>query len=89
MKALLITTAIGEIATGIALLAIPALVASNLHAAALDAPVGLTLARVAGMALLALGVVCWMARDDAQILWQNSAQTSKGQTPTRFSILKS
>ena len=66
MKALLITTAIGEIATGIALLAVPALVASILLAAALDAPAGLALARVAGMALLALGVVCWMARDDAQ-----------------------
>ena len=51
---------------GIALLAVPALVASILLAAALDAPAGLALARVAGMALLALGVVCWMARDDAQ-----------------------
>jgi hypothetical protein len=66
MKALLITTAIGEIATGIALLAVPALVASILLAATLDAPAGVALARVAGMALLALGVVCWMARDDAQ-----------------------
>ena len=66
MKALLITTAIIEIPTGTALLTVPALVASILLGAALDTPPGLALARVAGVALVALAVACWLARNDAQ-----------------------
>lgn len=66
LKALLLATAIIEIPTGIALLAVPALFASTLLGAALDAPAGLAVARVAGAALIALGVACWLARNDAQ-----------------------
>lgn len=66
MKTLLIVTASLEAATGLALSLSPALPVSLLLGAALDTPGGLTVARVAGAALLALGVACWLARDDRQ-----------------------
>jgi len=62
LKALLITTAIAEIATGLALLAAPALPTRILLGVALDLPAGLTFARVAGVGMVSLGVVCWLAR---------------------------
>jgi hypothetical protein len=34
----------------------------------LDAPAALTIARIAGAALLALGVACWLAREDGRAL---------------------
>jgi hypothetical protein len=66
MKTLLIVTASLEAATGLALSLSPALLVSLLLGAALDTPGGLTVARVAGAALVALGVACWLARDDRQ-----------------------
>jgi hypothetical protein len=66
MKTLLILTASLEAATGLALLLSPALPVSLLLGVALDTPGGVTVARVAGAALLALGVACWLARDDRQ-----------------------
>ena len=65
MKNLLIVTAVIEAATGLALLLSPPLVATLLLGAALDAPAALAVSRVAGAALLALGVACWLARNDA------------------------
>ena len=64
MKSLLIVTAVLEAATGLALSLSPALPVSLLLGASLDTPGGLTVARLAGAALLSLGVVCWLARDD-------------------------
>lgn len=66
MKALLIVTAAVETATGVALLGLPLLVGSLLLGASLDAPAALIVARMTGAALLALGVACWLARNDAQ-----------------------
>jgi hypothetical protein len=66
MKPLLIMTAVLEAGIGIGLLAVPSVVAQLLLGAPLDAPVALTVARVAGAALLALGVACWLAASDAQ-----------------------
>jgi len=66
MKSLLIVTAAVETATGLALLGLPSLVASLLLGESLDAPAALVVARVAGAALLALGVACWLARNDQQ-----------------------
>lgn len=64
-KALLTTTAIIEIAVGIALLAVPAWLAPILLGAPLDGSAGLVVARLAGSGLVSLGVVCWFGRHDA------------------------
>lgn len=64
MKHLLITTAAIETAIGLALLVSPSVPAALLLGSALDTPIGLVVARVAGAALLALGVACWLARND-------------------------
>lgn len=50
--------AVGEAATGLALLTVPSLVGQLLFGAALTG-VALPTARVAGIALIALGVACW------------------------------
>jgi hypothetical protein len=65
MKNLLVVTALVETITGVALTASPALPVSLLIGAALDTP-GRLVARVAGAALLALGVACWLARGDGR-----------------------
>jgi hypothetical protein len=53
-----------EAATGLVLLVAPALVVELLLGAAPGMPAGVTVSRVAGVALLALGVACWLARED-------------------------
>ena len=63
---LLMITAVLEGAAGLALVTMPDTVASLLLGTALDAPAALTVARIAGAALFALGLVCWLARRDAQ-----------------------
>jgi hypothetical protein len=68
MKKLLTITAITEAATGVGLLAAPPVIARLLLDATLDAPAAVTVARVAGAALLALGVACWLAREDGRSL---------------------
>ncbi len=65
-KALLTTTAIVEVAVGVPLVAVPAWLAPILLGAPLDGPAGLVLARIAGSALVSLGVVCWYGRRDPQ-----------------------
>jgi hypothetical protein len=65
MKNLLTLVAAAETAVGIALLAVPSWVASLLLGATLDTTVATTVARVAGFALLALGIACWLGRADA------------------------
>ena len=64
MKNLLTLVAAAETAVGIALLAVPSWVASLLLGATLDTTVATTVARVAGFALLALGIACWLGRAD-------------------------
>ncbi|MDR3404811.1 MAG: hypothetical protein P4L99_20070 [Chthoniobacter sp.] len=66
MKNLLVTTALLEAVTGVALMVSPAPPVMLLVGAALDTTAGLLVARVAGAALLALGVACWAARDDGE-----------------------
>jgi hypothetical protein len=58
MKKLLIFTGVAEAATGVALLVVPSLVGRLLLGAEL-AGVSVVVARVAGIALLALGLGCW------------------------------
>jgi hypothetical protein len=68
MKRLLVITAAIEAGTGIGLLVVPSVLAQVLLGATVDAPVAVTIARVAGAALLSLGVACWLARDDGRAL---------------------
>jgi hypothetical protein len=66
MKSLHFVTAGFEVGIGLGLLAAPSVVAQLLLGATLDAPAALTVARVAGAALFALGVACWLAAFDLQ-----------------------
>ena len=65
MKRFLTLTAIIEAATGLALIAVPAIVVRLLLGVEISGA-SIPLGRVAGAALLALGVACWLARDDRQ-----------------------
>jgi hypothetical protein len=58
MRWALVIAAVGEAATGIALLTVPTLVGQLLFGAELIG-VGITMARVTGIALISLGVACW------------------------------
>ena len=58
MKKALLLAAVGELATGLALLMVPALVGRLLLGAEF-AGISVVVARVAGIALVALGVGCW------------------------------
>jgi hypothetical protein len=63
---LLTMTAVIELGAALALLWFPSATATLLVGARLEAPEALTVARVAGVALLTLSVACWLARDDTQ-----------------------
>ena len=58
MKWVLIFAAVGEAGTGLALLIVPSLVGRLLLGEELTG-IGIPVARVAGIALIALGVACW------------------------------
>jgi hypothetical protein len=66
LKRLLTLTALIGAATGLALIAAPSVVVQLLLGSPLGTSAALTLGRVAGSALLALGIACWLARDDTQ-----------------------
>jgi hypothetical protein len=61
MKHLITFTAIIEIPTGLALLIVPAVVVKLLLGAEISGA-GIPLGRITGVALLALGIACWLAR---------------------------
>ena len=58
MKGTLVLAAVSEAATGVALLIVPSLVGQLLFGAELTG-LAVTVARVTGIALIALGVACW------------------------------
>lgn len=64
VKALLIVTAAAEMATGLALAGVPALLIALLLGGTLDNSAALIVARMTGAALISLGVACWLARND-------------------------
>jgi hypothetical protein len=68
MKNLLTVTAVVEAGTGLVLMALPSQLATLLLGSSLDTPGALAVARMAGVALLALGVACWLARNDGRSL---------------------
>jgi len=51
---------------GVGLLIVPSLVTQVLLGTTLDTPASLSVARVAGAALLTIAIACWLARYDAQ-----------------------
>jgi hypothetical protein len=63
---LLTVTAVVEGGTGLALMTVPSVVSTILLGATLDPPVALVVARIAGVALISLGVACWLASRDEQ-----------------------
>ena len=67
-----VVTSAMELGAGSALVCCPSLAVRLLVGAPLDAPSDSSVARVAGAALLALGLACWFARRDAQ------SQAAKG-----------
>jgi hypothetical protein len=60
-KPLLLVTAVVEAATGLALVLAPSAVVWVLVGSPLDTPPGVLVGRVAGAALFALGIACWLA----------------------------
>ena len=74
MKGVLVLAAVGEIGAGMALLIAPPLVGQWLFGAELTG-VAITVARVAGIALMALGVACWPGTPLSGMLTYNGAVT--------------
>ena len=66
MKALFGVTTLLELGAGVALLCFPSPFVVVLVGKPLGSPAALTVARVGGAALLALGLACWIARGDTQ-----------------------
>jgi hypothetical protein len=62
IKPLLIVSAAIEIGAGLGLLVSPLTIVWLLLGSSLESPASLALGRVAGAALLSLGVACWLAR---------------------------
>ena len=65
MKHLFTLTALIEAATGLALVVVPTIVVNLLLGEEISGA-AIPLGRVAGVALLALGIACWLARGDTQ-----------------------
>lgn len=74
MQKVLILAAVGEAATGLALLIVPSLVGQLLFGEALIG-VAMPVARVAGIALIALGVACWPGMQRVGMLTYGAAVT--------------
>ncbi len=66
MKTLHTVTALIEAGAGLALGCFPSAVVALLLGSPLDTPAAVTLGRLAGAALLTLGIACWLAHRDAE-----------------------
>ncbi len=71
---MLILAAVSEAATGVALLIVPSLVGQLLFGVELTG-IAMTVARVAGIALIALGVACWPGPPRVGMLSYSAAVT--------------
>jgi hypothetical protein len=74
MKRVLVLAAVGEAATGLALLIVPSLVGWLLLGEELNG-VAIPVARVAGIALIALGIACWPGTPRVGMLTYSAAVT--------------
>jgi hypothetical protein len=74
MKRVLVIASISEAATGAALLIVPSLVGQLLFGVALTGS-ALTVARVTGIALIALGIACWPGTPLVGMLTYSAAVT--------------
>jgi hypothetical protein len=74
LKKALVLAAISEAATGVALLIVPSLVGQLLFGVELTG-VAMTVARMTGIALIALGVACWPGPPLIGMLIYNAAVT--------------
>jgi hypothetical protein len=70
----LVLAAVGEAAAGVALLLVPSMVGQLLFGVELTG-IALTLARVAGIALIGLGVACWPGPPRVGMLTYSAAVT--------------
>jgi Na+-driven multidrug efflux pump len=66
MKKLLIATALIELTTGLLLIPFPSVMATLLFGTPINSPVALTITRVAGVALISMGIACWLGRNETQ-----------------------
>ena len=66
MKRLLLVTAILEGSVGAAMVVSPAVMVTLLVGAPLEGPAALTVARIGGAAIVALGITNWFATSDAR-----------------------
>ena len=73
-KRVLLVAAVGEVATGVALLIVPSLVGRLLLGEDLNG-VAVPVARVAGIALIALGIACWPGAPRVGMLTYGAAVT--------------
>jgi len=71
-RKLFIATAFIEVGAGVALMSVPALVIWLVLAVRGPSPEALVIGRVGGAALLAIGLECWLARDDRDTLAQRA-----------------
>ena len=74
MNRVVVLAAVGEAVTGLALLIVPSLVGQLLFGAELSG-VALAVARVAGIALIALGIACWPGPPLVGLLTYSAAVT--------------
>jgi hypothetical protein len=68
MRRLLVVSAVVEAGTGLGVLLAPSVLAQTLLGGPLEGPVALTVARVGGAGLLALGIACWLSRHEGRAL---------------------
>jgi hypothetical protein len=74
MRRVIVLAAVGEASTGLAMLIVPSLVGQLLLGEALTG-VAITIARVAGIALIGLGVACWPGTPLVGMLTYSAAVT--------------
>ena len=66
MKKLLTLTALLESGTGLGMLIVPSVVTTIILGSPVDTKVALVLSRITGIALLVIGIICWVYRNEEQ-----------------------